>query len=203
FSNNSLTFSRNHLDRIKLSLLNPPDMKRSALTLLVLLFFCTAVLAQSIQEKLGYPKNAKLLIIHADDLGVAHSENAASFTVLEKGAVNSASILVPCPWFPEAAAYAKDHPTADIGVHLAITSEWKLLKWGPVAPVTKVPSLVDKYGFFYADTPGAIAHAKPDEVETELRAQIDRALAFGVDVTHLDSHMGTVVSHPDLIKIYL
>src|ERR1700733_5575955 len=118
-------------------------------TIILFLFYSVLVSGQrkSIQERLGYPKNAKLLIIHADDVGVSHSENAATISALEKGCVRSASIMVPCPWFPEIAAYAKLHPEMDFGLHLTLTSEWTYYKWGPVTPAQKVPGLVNKNGF--------------------------------------------------------
>jgi predicted glycoside hydrolase/deacetylase ChbG (UPF0249 family) len=142
---------------------------------------------KSLAEQLGYPPNTKLLIIHADDLGVTHSVNAASIKALESGAVNSASIMVPCPWFPEIADYAKSHPEIDFGLHLTLTSERVYYRWGPVAPADRVPSLVDKNGYFHHDwTPET--RIDPSEAEIELRAQIDRAYAMGVKPTHLDSH---------------
>ena len=143
--------------------------------------------SKSLAEQLGYPPDAKLLIIHADDLGVTHSVNAASIKALESGAVNSASIMVPCPWFPEIADYAKSHPDLDFGLHLTLTSERVYYRWGPVAPADKVPSLVDKNGYFHHDW-SPETRIDPREAEIELRAQIDRAYAMGVRPTHLDSH---------------
>lgn len=142
---------------------------------------------KSLAEKLGYPPNTKLLIVHADDLGVAHSVNAASIKALESGAINSASIMVPCPWFPEIADYAKSHPEMDFGLHLTLTSERIYYRWGPVASADKVRSLLDENGYFHHDwTPAT--KIDPQEVEIELRAQIDRAYAMGIRPTHLDSH---------------
>jgi chitin disaccharide deacetylase len=142
---------------------------------------------KSLVEKLGYPPDTKLLIIHADDLGEAHSVNAASIKALESGAVNSASIMVPCPWFPEIADYAKSHPEIDFGLHLTLTSERIYYRWGPVASADKVRSLLDQNGYLHHDwTP--TTHIDPHEAELELRAQIDRAYAMGVRPTHLDSH---------------
>jgi hypothetical protein len=142
---------------------------------------------KSLSEQLGYPPNAKLLIVHADDLGVTHSVNAASIKALESGAINSASIMVPCPWFPEIAEYAKSHPEMDLGLHLTLTSERIYYRWGPVASADQVRSLLDESGYFRHDwTPAT--KIDPQEAEIELRAQIDRAYAMGVRPTHLDSH---------------
>jgi chitin disaccharide deacetylase len=143
--------------------------------------------AKSLVEKLGHSRDTKLLIVHADDLGEAHSVNAASIKALESGAVNSASIMVPCPWFPEIADYAKSHPEVDFGLHLTLTSERIYYRWGPVASADKVRSLLDENGYLHHDwTP--TTHIDPHEAELELRAQIDRAYAMGVRPTHLDSH---------------
>ena len=158
---------------------------------------------KTIAERLGYPRDSKLLIIHADDLGVAHSEDAASFDALDKGAVTSASIIVPCPWLTEVADYAKAHPSADLGIHLALTSEWKTYRWGSVESKDKVPSLHDSSGYLFFDTPQALAAVKADEVERELRAQIERAKAMGINPTHVDSHMGALFSRPDLFAVYV
>jgi len=158
---------------------------------------------KSVAERLGYPANSKLLIIHADDLAVAHSEDAASFEALDKGAVSSASIMVPCPWIQEVADYAKAHPNADVGLHLTITSEWKTYRWGSVESSDRVPSLLDGAGTFALDTPSVAARAKPDEVEREIRAQVERAIAMGIHPTHLDSHMGALFSTPELFAAYV
>jgi len=173
--------------------------------IVLICFCCSAAYSQvkSIQEKLGYPKNAKLLIIHADDLGVSHSENRASIKAMEKGCVSSASIMVPCPWFPEIAAYAQSKPNADLGLHLTITSEWKNYKWGPVTPHAQVPGLVNKNGFFYSSVDSVLKNATAIEVQEEIHNQIKRAIQFGVQPTHLDAHMGAVLYRPDFLKAYI
>src|SRR5688572_25308299 len=148
--------------------------------------------AGNLLQRLGYPADAKLLIVHADDLGMAHSINRASLKVLESGLVSSASIMVPCPWLPEIAAYARSHPEADLGLHLTLTSEWSLYRWGPVLPKEQVRSLLDTSGYFYPTETEAAAHIDPREAEAEIRAQIARARALGIQPTHLDSHMGTL-----------
>ena len=165
---------------------------------------CSGVQAQkkTLQERLGYPKDTRLLIIHADDIGVTQTENAASIYALEKGSVNSGSIMVPCPWFPEIAAYAKNHPQADLGLHLVLTSEWKYYTWGPVLH-DKVPSLLTEEGFLTDGSVDLSKKATPEDVEKELRAQIDRAIQFGIDPTHFDSHMGMLYGDQRFLEIYV
>lgn len=158
---------------------------------------------KTVAERLGYPADSKLLIIHADDLAVAHSVDAASFDSLDKGAVTSASIMVPCPWLTEVAACAKAHPDADLGLHLTLTSEWKTYRWGSVASKDKVTSLLSQDGTFPSDTGSVAAHASPAEAEREIRAQVERALAVGIHPTHLDSHMGSVFPTPELFTAYV
>src|SRR5882724_10444615 len=148
----------------------------------------------SLAEKLGFPRDAKLLIVHADDVGVTHSVNAATIKGLESGLVNSASLMVPCPWFPEIADYAKSHPDADFGLHLTLTSERVYYRWSPVAAGDKVSSLVDPNGYFHHDWEHN-QHANPKDVEVELRAQIQRALAMGIRPTHLDSHQYRLIMY--------
>jgi chitin disaccharide deacetylase len=156
----------------------------------------------SVAERLGHPANARLLVLHADDLGMSHSVNRATFEALEKGWVTSASILVPCPWFPEVAAFARTHSQADLGIHLALNSEWTTLRWGPISPSDQVPSLLDDDGFLRLDTPQVVERAKSAEVERELRAQVERARAAGVRLTHLDSHMGALFGSEAFLNVY-
>jgi len=157
---------------------------------------------RTLAERLGHPRDAKLLILHADDLGVAHSENAASFDALDKGMINSGSVMMPTPWVTEVAQYTKAHPNADIGLHLTLNSEWKTYRWGGVAPHDQTPSLHDPDGTFPSEVPTMTTRAKVDEVERELRAQIDRAYAIGIKPTHVDSHMGALYETPELFRTY-
>lgn len=158
---------------------------------------------RSLAERLGYPADAKLLIVHADDLGMSHSVNAATIKGLESGLVNSGSIMVPCPWFSEIATYARANPQADLGLHLTLTSEWTTFKWGPVTSKDRVSSLLDKNGYFHINEAEAAAKADPKEVEMEIRAQVERAKAFGIQPTHLDSHMGTLYQNKALFEVFL
>ncbi|PYS75382.1 MAG: hypothetical protein DMF66_19745 [Acidobacteria bacterium] len=159
--------------------------------------------SKPLAERLGYPPGTKLLIVHADDLGMAHSVDAASVKAFEGGLVTSGSIMVPCPWFPEIAVYARSHPEADLGLHLTLTSEWSLYRWGPVLSKERAASLIDQSGYLYPTEDVAAAHIDAHEAEAEIRAQIARARAYGIQPTHLDSHMGTLYQNKALFEVLL
>jgi hypothetical protein len=144
----------------------------------------------------------KRLIVHADDAGMCHSANIATIEAMEKGMVSSASVMMPCPWVQEFTEWARVHPEMDIGLHLTLTSEWRHYRWRPVAPWDKVRGLIDKEGYIWRDVRSVAMNATPAEIETELRAQIERARQYGVRFTHLDSHMGTLFARPDYFEIY-
>lgn len=158
---------------------------------------------QTVQEKLGYPTEAKLLVIHGDDLGVGHSKNVATFRAMKEGVVTSASVMMPTPWVAEVLDYAKAHPEVDLGVHITLTAEWKHYKWGPLAGKDQVPSLVTEAGYFHESVPAFAAAAKVDEAEREVRTQIDHALALGFDMTHLDAHMGSLAATEEFLAMYM
>jgi len=156
----------------------------------------------NLSQKLGFSKNSKLLIIHADDAGLSHAENKATIESLKRGSVNSYSIMVPCPWFYQIANFAKENPQYDYGIHLTLTCEWQSYKFGPVLSVKEVPSLVDKNGFFFKSRKELLENADPKEVKLELCAQIDRALLLGLMPSHLDSHMYSLGISEDFLTIY-
>lgn len=158
---------------------------------------------QPLAARLGYPADAKLLIVHADDLAAAHSINAATFKAFATGLLNSASIMVPCPWLPEVAEYARKHPEADLGLHLTLTSEWKTYRWGAVLSKERAPTLYAADGYLYPTEDAASRALDVREAEAEIRAQIARARAFGIRPTHLDSHMRTLYTTRPLFEMFL
>lgn len=158
---------------------------------------------QTVAERLGHPANSRLLLIHADDYGMLHSVNKATAEALANHWITSASILVPCPWFPEAAAFAKAHPDADLGIHVALNSEWTTVRWRPVSPQALNSSLLDRDGYLPLEEDEVISHAKPEDAATEVQAQLAKAKAAGVNFSHLDSHMKTITRTPELMNVYL
>ena len=158
---------------------------------------------KSLAERLGYKATDKLLIVNGGDVGMCHEANLATIECLEKGIMRTATMMVPCPWFPEIAAYAKEHPDKDFGIHLCHTSEWKWYRWGPVASRDQVKGLLDPDGYLWNDEGEMYKYGTPEEALIEARAQIKKALAAGVDITHLDSHMGALQLDPRYFKVYV
>ena len=156
----------------------------------------------SLAVRLGFPADAVVLIVNGDDVGVSHAANMASVASLERGLMTSATIMVPAPWFPEIATYARAHPAADFGLHLVHTSEWQGIKWGPIAGRSVVPGLVDPQGYLWPDIQSVYAKATPEQAAVEARAQIRKALDAGIDVTHLDSHMGALQFAEPYFQVY-
>jgi hypothetical protein len=143
--------------------------------------------------------SAKKLLIRCDDIGMSHSVNMAAKELIEEGLIFSASVMFPCAWYQEAVDILKDHPEISVGVHLTLNAEWKNYRWGPVAGKDNVSSLVDDNGFFFPSRSAFFSNnPKLDEVEIELRAQIERAVKSGLKISYLDYHMGTAVDTPDL-----
>ncbi len=151
----------------------------------------------TLAQRLGYPAEAKLVIINADDLGSCHSANVGVFECLGTGTVTSATLMVPCPWAREASSRYRGE---DVGVHLTLNAEYELYRWGPI---THAPSLLGGDGGFPRTVEDVWDHADVDEVRRECRAQIERAILWGFDVSHLDAHMGTLQLRPEFFDVYL
>src|SRR5262249_32613625 len=148
--------------------------------------------AKTWAERLGWPAGNRVLILHADDIGMCYEANAAAQRALSKSEYRSAAAMVPCPWFSEMAAWCVAHPEHDLGLHLTLTSEWQLYRWGPVAPRDSVKGLLDPLGNLFRDVPSVARSAKASEVAAEIRAQLARARQLGMKPSHVDTHMGTL-----------
>ena len=147
-------------------------------------------------ERLGWPTGTRVVIFHVDDAGMSYDSNMGTIQAIDNGVATSTSVMMPCPWVPHFVAYLKDHPDVDAGLHLTLNAEWRNYRWGPVAGPQAVPGLADAHGYLWHGVADVVAHATADEVETEMRAQVERALAMGMQPTHLDSHMGTCFQPP-------
>jgi len=154
-------------------------------------------------EKLGYPKGAKVLILHVDDVGMSFDSNEGAINAMTDGLANSCSVMMPCSWVPAFVHYYKKHPKLDVGLHLTLTSEWSGYRWGPLSGKSSAPGLVDKEGALWSSVEEVVKHASAEEVEKEIRAQIDRARTMGFEPTHLDSHMGTLFASPQFLMKYI
>lgn len=174
------------------------------MTLMALLLFPPFLNAQNTwADKLGFPVSKKVLLLHIDDAGMCPEANSATERYIENGNLSSAAVMMPCQGAKSLIEWAKDHPLADIGVHLTLTSEWKNYRWGPLTDAAKVPGLVDPDGKFYHDVPEVVMHASAKEVETEIRAQIDKAIEWGHKPTHIDTHMGTLYGSAEYVRVFL
>jgi chitin disaccharide deacetylase len=145
-------------------------------------------------RKLGFADDDRVAIIHADDIGNSQASVSAFAELAAFGLVSSGAVMVPCGWFPAAAAASRARPEADLGVHLTLTCEWDACRWGPISTCDPVSGMIDDEGYFYRTTEQAQAHGRPDAVARELAAQVERALAAGMRPTHVDTHMGSVYS---------
>ena len=153
-------------------------------------------------EKLGYPTGKKVLLLHMDDIGMCPEANTAAKRYIGNGELFSAAVMMPCPEAKSFISWAKDQPTADIGLHLTLTSEWKTYRWPPVTDASKVPGLIDAEGKLWRTVPDVVTHASAAEVEMEIRAQIEKCLALGYTPTHIDTHMGTLYASPEYVKVF-
>jgi hypothetical protein len=154
-------------------------------------------------ERLGYPKSARVLILHVDDAGMSFESNEGTISAITKGVANSCSVMMPCPWVPGFVKFLKQNPDIDAGLHLTLTSEWKNYRWVPLAGKISVPGLTDEEGCLWGGVADVVKHASADEVEKEIRAQIDRAESIGFKPTHFDSHMGTLFATPAFLERYI
>ncbi|MFL5789094.1 MAG: polysaccharide deacetylase family protein [Flavisolibacter sp.] len=154
-------------------------------------------------EKLGFPKGKKVVILHVDDVGMSLESNNGAIESMTQGVASSCSVMMPCSWVPGFIHYYKEHPGLDAGLHLTLTSEWKEYRWGPLSGKARVPGLTDTEGDLWPTVADVLNHATADEVETEIRSQIDRALVMGFHPSHLDSHMGTLFASKALMERYV
>jgi predicted glycoside hydrolase/deacetylase ChbG (UPF0249 family) len=153
-------------------------------------------------EKLGYSSTDRLVIIHTDDIGMCHASVQAFQDLWAFGTITSGATMVPCPWFPTVARMCRENPEIDMGVHATLNAEWENYRWGPVSTNDPSSGLMDEAGYFHQWHQAVYDNARPDAVEKEANAQIERALAAGIDVTHVDSHMGTIMN-PLFIQSYI
>jgi hypothetical protein len=168
--------------------------------LAIALVIAALAYSQTYAEKLGFPKDARVLILHMDDAGMSYDSNLGMERVIEQGVARSLSVMMPCPWVPQMVRYIKAHPEVDAGLHLTLTSEWKDYRW---VPLTAFAGLKDSEGAMWGSVREVVSHAKPEEVDAEIRAQLDRAVKMGFQPTHLDSHMGTLFATPALLEKYI
>ncbi len=154
-------------------------------------------------ERLGYPKGARVLILHVDDAGMSYASNAGAEKALTQGASTSVSVMMPCSWVPGFVSFLKSNPQIDAGLHLTLTSEWTAYRWGPLSGKKAVPGLTDSAGYLWPDVEDVVKHASPDEVEMEMTAQLNKARSMGFEPTHMDTHMGTVYGSPGFLMRYI
>ena len=178
--------------------------KLSFITLITIISFSAfAQQTKTYAERLGWPKGARVVILHADDAGMSHDSNEGVEKAITEGVATSTSVMMPCPWVPEFKQFLDKHPDTDAGLHLTLTSEWNSYRWGPLAGKTVVPGLTDKQGCLWPSVEAVYFRATGDEVEKEIRAQLDRALSMGFTPTHMDSHMGTLFAKDAFMERYI
>ncbi len=153
-------------------------------------------------KKLGFSPDDRVVIIHTDDIGMCQASVEAFADLWEYGLISSGAVMVPCPWFLEAAAFSRANPDVDLGVHLTLTCEYETYKWGPISTRDPQTGLLDDKGFFPRTSEEVGKNADPDAAFVELDLQIQRALAEGMNLTHIDTHMGSV-AHPKFVQGYI
>ncbi len=154
-------------------------------------------------EKLGYPAGKRVIIIHADDAGMCEEANIATFNYMTKNEIQSAAGMPPCEWFDEFVVWAIENPNKDLGLHLTLTSEWQKYRWGPVSKPELVPGLIDPDGFLWHEVRDVVGHASAEDVEKEIRAQIEKAISLGMKIDHIDTHMGTLFGTMEYAMAYM
>lgn len=154
-------------------------------------------------EKLGFPAGKKVLILHADDIGMCPEANISAEAYLDNGEIQSAAVMMPCPNAEAFIQWAVAHPDEDVGLHLTLTSEWKTYRWPPLSPADEVPGLIDPEGNMWHEVIQVVQHASAVEVEQEIRAQIDKAISMGHRPSHIDTHMGTLYGSHEYTGAYL
>ncbi|MDC0266738.1 polysaccharide deacetylase family protein [bacterium] len=182
------------------------SLNKMTASLLILLALSISIQSQTnptYAEKLGWGPKDVVVILHVDDVGMSHSSNTGAIQAVEHGLATSWAVMMPCAWVSEIAHYLSENPSIDSGLHLTLTSEWKSYRWGPLAGKSVVPGLVDNEGCLWRSVPQVLARASADEIELEIRAQVDRAETMGMPITHMDSHMGTLFAHPEYFKRYV
>lgn len=160
------------------------------------------MLPNPVLKKLGFSNDDRVIIIHTDDIGMCQASVEAFADLVDFGLISSGAVMVPCPWFLEAAKFAAAHPEADLGAHMTLTSEWETYRWGPISTRDPETGLMDEEGFFHKTSEGVWANANPEVAVNELEMQIQRALQAGMNLTHIDTHMGSI-AHPSIIPGYV
>ena len=153
-------------------------------------------------KKLGVSDTDRLVILHTDDIGMCQASLSAFIDLWDFGGISSGAIMMPCPWAKAAADYCRDYPGVDMGVHATITAEWDAYRWPPLSTRAVASGLMDNDGFMWRSSEETQAYATPEAVLAEIQLQVQKALAWGVDITHVDSHMGTII-HPKFIQAYV
>ncbi|MCX6068633.1 MAG: polysaccharide deacetylase family protein [Chloroflexi bacterium] len=153
-------------------------------------------------KKMGFSNSDRLVILHTDDIGMCQASLTAFEHLWEFGTISSGAVMVPCPWFPATAQLCRENPQIDMGVHATLNAEWGNYRWGPISTSEPESGLIDRDGYFHQWRPAVYENASPAAVAAEVNAQVERALAAGIDVSHIDSHMGTIM-HPKFVQSYL
>ncbi len=161
------------------------------------------VVASNWAEKLGWPAGKRVVVLHADDIGMCPEANIAAEKQLVDGVIQSAAVMIPCPNAKEFITWAKNNPKMDVGLHLTLTSEWKKYRWGTVTDGSEVPGLLDEDEKMWHTVLQVVQSASAEEVEKEIRAQIEQSIAWGHRPDHIDTHMGTLFGHPSYVQAYM